>query len=137
MSRRATHNGHLFRDMVVAALNAKRFTVNTEVDFAENLFEGKGTRADIVVEGAADYPEGLIVSAKYQEAPGSVEQKIVYEVLNLQALPLPSILVIGGAGYSTPARHWAKANAKVGNLVEVFDDPNEYMRWAFALEARE
>ena len=132
----ANQSGSLFQDMVKAALNAKRFQVSSEVSFDECILPGKRTRVDFVVRGARPYPKGLIVSAKYQSRSGSVEQKIVYEVMNLKHfLPLPAVLVIGGEGYSHPAICYAR-QAVGGSLVAVFN-VNEFMAWAFTLPADE
>jgi len=52
------------------------------------------------------HPYGLIIEIKYQEIPGSVDEKFPYAIANLKAAGIPSILLVFGDGARREAKAW-------------------------------
>ncbi len=82
---------------------------------------GHPLRIDIVIDLIAAYPQGLAIEIKRQNSSGSVDEKIPYAIANIkEALPMPGVLILDGAGMKRGARRWAEKQVG-GNLVAVLD----------------
>ncbi|AEG16006.1 hypothetical protein Desku_2478 [Desulfofundulus kuznetsovii DSM 6115] len=98
----------------------------THVPVGNQLF-GATYYADFVVQ---DDTGGIIVSAKWQQVPGTAEQKLLYEIASLISIIQNSdkyrraYVVLGGTGFSKGARSFLLRNnhrevLADGHLVEV------------------
>ena len=76
---------------------------------SQSLYEGKDTRADLILYHPEKHPEFLIIECKWQQGGGSVDEKYPYLVLNIkQNYPYETMIVIDGGGYSRGAIRWLK-----------------------------
>lgn len=60
-----------------------------------------------------DVPEGFVVEVKWQASAGSVDEKYVFTVLSLKALPLHSVLVLEGGGCRAEAIKWIRKQERL------------------------
>lgn len=119
-------NSRLQTDIVRAILESRGLTVKSEVPLGKGLW--KGIRADFVVDGIYEYPDGLAVECKWQDSSGSASEKIAYTVLNIQrCYPIPAILLCSGAELDQ-ALAWAKEETNEQLIAAMGTD--EFIAWA-------
>ncbi len=73
------------------------------------------------------WPEGLVIEAKWQQEPGTVDEKYPYFVMNIFSSEYRTILVLDGGGYREGAERWVRSMRKQ-NLLYVFNMA-EFQRW--------
>lgn len=84
---------------------------------------------DFWVHGAPGFPDGLAIEVKWQQSPGSVDEKFPYLALNIQqCYPCPAIVIADGGGQRPGALHWLRGQV-AGNLLAVFSLA-EFLAWA-------
>lgn len=109
----ANANGSGF-EFCVKALLETRFS-RVEPQWASGwigLF-GQAVRCDFCCD------DSLIYEVKFQAVGGSAEQKLVYSIEQVkQCHQLPTVLILGGAGYSRGCLAWALQQSS-GNLTAV------------------
>jgi hypothetical protein len=76
---RGTRTGLVQEQMVAAALTANGYSFKMHVKINHQLF-GNVYIADFLVKGVNG---DIIVSLKWQQTPGTAEQKIIYEIATL------------------------------------------------------
>ena len=59
-------------------------------------------------------PDAFAVECKYQESPGTVDEKIPYALDDLDALPMPGCIVYAGKGFSDGVLHMLNAAPRAG-----------------------
>jgi hypothetical protein len=52
----------------------------------------------------------LAIECKYQEGPGTVDEKIPYALADIEALPVPGYIVYAGEGFSRGVVHMLEAS---------------------------
>jgi hypothetical protein len=53
------------------------------------------------------YPNGIRIECRQQSVPGSVDEKIPYMLINIQAFKIPTIMLLNGDGCRPDARNFA------------------------------
>lgn len=82
---------------------------------------GTEIRADFVIGPCRQFPNGLIVESKWQDATGSVDEKFPYLVENIRTrYPAPCIVVLDGNGYRPGAADWMRRQVDGRKLIGVF-----------------
>ena len=77
-------------------------------------------KCDFIVYHPKRWPECLVIEAKWQETPGSVDEKYPYLVLNLKTRnPYKCMILLDGDGYKPGAGRWLR-NQTDGKLLNVF-----------------
>jgi len=71
-------------------------------------------KCDFLLINQAKFPEGLIIECKWQQTPGSVDEKYPFAVHNIMKIGVPTIILIDGGGYKRQALTWLKS--QVGNV---------------------
>lgn len=61
----------------------------------------------------------IVVECKWQQVGGSVDEKYLYLVANIQAIGIPTIVVVDGGGYKPGALAWLKRQV-TGSLIGVY-----------------
>jgi hypothetical protein len=85
---------------------------------------------DFILYHPIKWPLKLVIESKWQQGPGSVDEKYPYLVLNIQShYTSPTILVLGGGGYKKGAEKWLRSQAGKGNLLHVFS-MEQFATWA-------
>lgn len=52
------------------------------------------------------FPQDLIIECKWQQSPGSVDEKYPFLLLNIEKTNVPTIVVLDGEGYKPAAKVW-------------------------------
>lgn len=76
--------------------------------------------ADFLLAGAPGFPAGLAIEVKWQQSPGSVDEKFPYLVHCIQACyPCPTVIVADGGGQRPGALAWLRGQCQ-GKLFAVY-----------------
>jgi hypothetical protein len=104
--------------------------------YAKQVYIGTGIYqtdlyVDFYVVGLPAMPSGLIIECKWQESPGSVDEKFPYLNLNIQySYPAPTIIVIGGEGMREGAIGWLKERANDNQNLLAVQNLDRFIAWA-------
>lgn len=95
---------------LVAIYVSKRFgsrgvKVYREIPVGKSII-GKNRCIDLLCVREAD---AFAVECKYQDSPGTVDEKIPYALDDLAALPLPGCIAYAGRGFSEGVLHMLRA----------------------------
>lgn len=90
---------------------------------------GAERRIDIVVTNPATR-QRLGIECKYQGTAGSAEEKIPTTIQDIEAWPIPGIVVFAGEGFSPHMRSFLIASGKA----VLFEDLEPWLRLFFGLE---
>ncbi len=98
---------HDYRDLIAAYIDANfsahGVVVYTEVSLGKTII-GKNRKLDVLALRKADQ-SALAIETKYQQVPGTTDEKIPYALLDLEALWIPGCLVYAGDGWSQGVLH--------------------------------
>ena len=98
---------HDYRDLIAAYVDAnygpRGIVVYTEVSLGKTII-GKNRKLDLFVLRKADQ-RAIALETKYQEVPGTTDEKIPYALQDLEALWIPGCLVYAGPGWSKGVLH--------------------------------
>lgn len=126
--KRANQSGRTLEDLIWNVLIEQGCTVIRQYAIGAGLY-GHPIKVDFFVTGIGRYANGLIVESKWQETPGSVDEKFPYLVENIrQHYPCPTIVVCGGSGSKLGAIEWLRRQIDE-KLIGVFSI-DEFLRWA-------
>lgn len=112
MARRTTITGHQYRDLIAAYIHHQYaehgLVVYREVNLGKTII-GKDRQIDVFVMRPIDQ-KAIAIECKYQDAIGSVDEKIPYALDDLAALWVPGCLVYAGRGWSRGVLHQLEAS---------------------------
>src|SRR5580658_8057484 len=98
---------HDYRDLIAAYLDSnfspRGIVVYTEVSLGKTII-GKNRKLDVLALRKSDQ-KALALETKYQQVPGTTDEKIPYALLDLEALWIPGCLVYAGEGWSEGVLH--------------------------------
>jgi len=98
---------HEYRDLIAAYIDAnygpRGVVVYTEVSLGKTII-GKNRKLDLFVLRRSDQ-RAIALETKYQEVPGTTDEKIPYALQDLEALWIPGCLVYAGPGWSKGVLH--------------------------------
>jgi hypothetical protein len=79
---------------------------------------GSYIKSDLFVRDPVHFADGLHIECKWQQTPGSVDEKYPYTMLSLLTYQRPSIFVLAGRGARPTSVEWlrAKAEASKGHV---------------------
>lgn len=102
MSPRDTKTGNILEQMVLPALSQGGYTYETQV-YIGSRPSGKRHRVDVLAKDKEN--REYLISTKWQQVPGTAEEKVPYEVISLAEVMKEgkyqkAYLVLGGAGWS-------------------------------------
>lgn len=98
---------------------------------------GNKIKTDFYFQGNPVAPNGIAISVKHQDSPGSTEEKLYYEILWLikHCYPIPVCVMATGIHWNSPqrirAREWMISQIDGVKLINVFfsfDDVYEWIR---------
>ena len=94
---------------LISAHGSRGIQVYEEVPLGTSII-GKQRRVDLLV---LDGPRcrAFAVECKYQESPGTVDEKIPYALEDLRATPIPGVIAYAGAGFSEGVLHLLQSSA--------------------------
>lgn len=133
--RSANSNGNGLEQILCATFERKKFTELTQPEkrdfertagavsavpyerwFARQVRLETGIydayiKSDLFVRDPVHFPLGLHIECKWQQTPGSVDEKYAYTMLSLLQFKRPSIIVLAGTGARSTAVGWLRAQA--------------------------
>ena len=93
--------------------------------------------ADFIVTNLSAFPSGLAIESKWQDSPGSVDEKFLYLTHNIKTrYTVPAIVVVFGGACRPGAFAWLKSQCDGDQLIAVFK-LEEFISWAMRSEKRE
>ena len=99
--------GHGYRDLIAAYIHHQYgelgLVVYREVNLGKTVI-GKDRQIDVFVHRPIDQ-KAIAIECKYQDVPGTADEKIPYALQDLAALWLPGCLVYAGHGWSRGVLH--------------------------------
>jgi len=104
--------GHQYRDLVAGYIHhhygPHGLVVYVEVALGKTVI-GKDRNIDVFVIRPDDR-KAIAIECKYQDSLGTVDEKIPYALLDLEALWVPGCLVYAGKGWSRGVLHALEAS---------------------------
>jgi hypothetical protein len=86
-------------------IGGKQFA--TQVPCGMSIYETK-RKCDFLVINNEKWPDGLIIECKWQQVPGSVDEKYPFTIFNIFKIGVPTIILLDGGGYKKNAMKWLK-----------------------------
>lgn len=109
---KSTTGGHSYRDIIAGYIHHQYsdlgLVVYREVSLGKTII-GKDRQIDIFVLRPHD-SRALAIECKYQDVPGTADEKIPYALDDLAALWVPGCLVYAGRGWSRGVLHQLEAS---------------------------
>ncbi len=117
----ANRTGRSAEDAIADALTRHRCDFSRQVDVGVSIY-GTTLRADFLLHNITTYPQGLVIECKWQDIPGSADEKFPYLVANVFAGKYrhPVVAVVYGGGFRPGAVRWLHDQVDVQHLVAVF-----------------
>lgn len=99
--------GHDYRDLIAAYIHHQYgdqgLVVYREVNLGKTVI-GKDRQIDVFVHRPRDQ-QTIAIECKYQDVPGTADEKIPYALQDLAALWVPGCLAYAGQGWSRGVLH--------------------------------
>ena len=126
---------HDYRDLIAAYIDANfsshGVVVYTEVSLGKTII-GKNRKLDVLALRKADQ-RALAIETKYQQVPGTTDEKIPYALLDLEALWIPGCLVYAGEGWSEGVLHTLQGDPAAPSTVypdvQTLPEPRRRANW--------
>jgi hypothetical protein len=93
---------------VMSAYQGRGLKVYEEVSLGTSII-GKQRRVDLFVTGPDD--KALVVECKYQEGPGTADEKIPYALRDMEAMRVEGIIAYAGSGFSAGVLHLLQSSS--------------------------
>ena len=104
--------GNSYRDLIASYVHhnyaAQGLVVYLEVSLGKTVI-GKDRCIDVFIVRPSDR-KAIAIECKYQDSLGTVDEKIPYALLDLEALWVPGCLVYAGKGWSKGVLHSLEAS---------------------------
>lgn len=127
--RQANRNGRAAEDVIAGILDGHRYAYERQYPIGLSVFETP-LQVDFYLPSSRPFPNGLIIESKWQQVPGSVEEKLCYLVENIRTVyPCTTIIIIDGQGFRPGAIRWVKSQAGHGRLFAAFSIV-EFLTWS-------
>jgi len=114
---RAVHNGNDLKEEVARIGQELGLRVFKEVEVGRRLW-GARRRIDVVVKNPKT-GQTLGIECKYQATPGTAQEKIPAIVQDIQAWPIPGLIVFAGEGFSNDMRSYLYSTGKAVELEDL------------------
>ncbi len=121
---RASRQGRKFEAVVASILDTAGADYEQQFLIPGGHIYGRNKRVDFFVKNHAEYSKGLVLEIKWQESSGSADEKIPCAIECIKKYPFPTILILGGTGWSEGVLAWAKLQES-SKLIHVMN--NDHM----------
>ena len=116
----ANSSGRVAESMIEAMLSGLGYFPVRQHKIGLGIY-GTPIQADIWLNWARGFPNGLIIESKWQGSSGSVDEKYPYLVENIRrCYPCPVIILADGDGARPGAIQWLKQQIDGAHLFAVF-----------------
>lgn len=109
---------NLIAAYIVTRFGHRDAVVYREVSIGKSII-GKNRKVDILVVARA---RAFAIECKYQEVPGTADEKIPYTLRDLAALQMPGCVAYAGAGFSPGVVHMLEASELAAYCLPVAPD---------------
>lgn len=117
---KANGNGRTAEGLLESMLMQRGLCPERQKRIGRTIFGGE-LLADLWLPPFAMFPDGLAIESKWQEAQGTVDEKLCYLVTNIrECYPCPAIVIIGGGGIRSGATAWLRRQVDGERLFAVF-----------------
>ena len=99
---------NLIASYVSDRFSSRGLKVYREIRVGKSII-GKNRCIDVFCVRDAD---AFAVECKFQDSPGTVDEKIPYALEDLRALPMPGCIAYAGAGFSEGVLHMLRADPR-------------------------
>ena len=99
---------NLIADYVYRNFSDRGITVYREVNIGKSII-GKNRRLDMLLIREATQT-AFAIECKFQDSPGTADEKIPYALANMKALPMGGCIVYAGSGFSVGVLHMLQAS---------------------------
>jgi len=96
---------------------ARGLKVYREIRVGKSII-GKNRCIDVFCVREAD-SRAFAVECKYQDSPGTVDEKIPYALNDLDALPMAGCIAYGGRGFSEGVLHMLNASPRAASCLPI------------------
>src|ERR1044071_8550413 len=121
---RSSSSGHDYRDLIAEYIHHQYgehgLVVYREVNLGKTII-GKDRQIDVFVMRPHDQ-KAIAIECKYQDTPGTVDEKIPYALEDLSALWVPGCLVYAGRGWSRGILHTLEASRLAAKCLPMSTD---------------
>ncbi|MDD5309439.1 MAG: hypothetical protein PHU25_19150 [Deltaproteobacteria bacterium] len=124
----AVVRGQQLADRVVSLAGKLGLSAREQVKVARRIW-GSERKIDVVITEPTS-KKRLGVECKFQSTPGTAEEKIPTTIQDIDAWPIPGIVVFDGDGFSPNMRSFLHASGKAVS----FEDLEPWLRLFFGLE---
>lgn len=126
--QQAVKSGRAAEATIYCILRERGYRVEQQAIVGDSI-KGGEIRADFLVTGILQFPGGLIIESKWQETPGTADEKLFGLALDIEKrYPLPTIVIVAGGGARTAIVDWLRNQVNGGSLYAVFDF-EEFLGW--------
>lgn len=126
--RKAQASGARLTKRVVELVRKLGLDVREEVKVGRRLW-GSERRIDIVATDP-DTRKSIGLECKYQSKKGTAEEKIPAVIQDIEAWPIPGLVIFDGAGFSANMQNYLDSTGKAVRLKELED----WLKLFFGLE---
>lgn len=120
--RRANKAGRAAEDCIAQLLSYHRLQYTRQARVGVSIFE-RQLHVDFLVHNLVEYPDGLVIESRWQDTPGTTEEKLTYIVENIRASAYAHsvLLVLNGGGFTPGAITWLEQQVDNDFFVGVMD----------------
>lgn len=116
----ANNTGSRAERAIACMLSGRAYTYKRHKPIGKSIY-GHNLRVDFFVENIPEFPNGLIIESKWQDAGGSADEKFPYLVENIQKkYPCPAVIVVAGGGQKIGSIEWLHNHVDGEKLIGVY-----------------
>lgn len=123
----ANKSGRCAEDVIASILHTAHCDFSRQAAVGRTIY-GHELRVDFLVTNLDEFPGGLVIESKWQDQPGSADEKFPYLVENIRTMKIPAVVVLHGNGYRAGAAQWLRLQIDNKHLVAVYS-LEEFHKW--------
>jgi hypothetical protein len=133
---KANKAGRVAENILADVMRGVGLTFRRQVPMGIGIFQ-RPIKADFVVTNLVEFPDGLAIESKWQDSPGSVDEKFPYVVETIQkCYRLPGIVIVFGGFCRLGALDYLRARCDGERLIAVYR-LEEFISWGLRAEKRD
>lgn len=126
--QQAVKSGKAAEATIYCILKERGYQVTQQAYVGESI-KGGEIKVDFLVNGIPKFPDGLIIESKWQETPGTADEKLFGLALDIsQNYPCPTIVIVAGGGHRKGIVDWLRRQVNGGTLYAVYDF-EQFLTW--------